>query len=144
MQDDKPFNQVKVLSLSFHSNMTFLRLTSNLMNSDIMHINNLQGLDSLERLQLDNNLIAKIENIEMLVNIRWLGNPSPLDQLNYKFCEDLSFNVITEITGLDTLRKLEDLSLYSNKITKLQGLDNCTKLNVLSIGRNELKEMDHV
>ena len=35
---------------------------------------NLQGLDKLEKLQLDNNIIEYIEGIHHLVNLKWLGN----------------------------------------------------------------------
>jgi Leucine-rich repeat (LRR) protein len=51
---------------------------------------------------------------------------------------DLSFNAIKEISGLDTLVNLTDLSLYNNQITGLKGLDNCKLLNVLSIGNNKI------
>jgi len=61
------------------------------------------------------------------VNLRWL---------------DLSFNLITKIEGLDNLRKLEDLALFSNHITKLEGLDNLESLNVLSVGKNRIVALD--
>ena len=57
------------------------------------------GLDRLEKLQLDNNIICKIQNLDHLVNLKWL---------------DLSFNLIEKIEGLDNLSKLTDLSLFSN------------------------------
>jgi hypothetical protein len=47
---------------------------------------------------------------------------------------DLSFNRITHISGLDTLTKLVDLSLFNNQITKIENLDKLTELNVLSLG----------
>lgn len=53
---------------------------------------------------------------------------------------DLSFNMITEIEGLDTLVNLTDLSLYSNHIEQLSGLDNLCNLNILSIGNNKIKD----
>ena len=59
----------------------------------------------------------------MLVHLRWL---------------DLSFNNITEITGLDALGKLEDLSLFNNRISVIQNLDNNTNLQCLSIGNNQI------
>jgi len=40
---------------------------------DILKINNLWSLKNLTKLQLDNNIIEKIENINFLVNLTWLG-----------------------------------------------------------------------
>lgn len=84
-------------------------------------------LDKLEKLQLDNNIIEKIENLDHLTNLKWL---------------DLSFNNISKIEGLDNLVNLTDLSLYNNRITVLEGLDKCTKLNVFSIGNNEIRTFE--
>ena len=56
-------------------------------------------MERLTKLQLDNNIIVKIQGLDGLVNLRWL---------------DLSFNLIERIEGLDKNKKLEDLSLYSN------------------------------
>lgn len=90
---------------------------------NIIEIDNLKGLERLQKLQLDNNIICKIQKLDHLVNLSWL---------------DLSFNLIEEIQGLENLTKLTDLSLYSNKIKKLSGLENLCNLNVLSIGKNLL------
>jgi len=109
--DSLPFNELRVLNLSFQN---------------IYKIQNLEGLVKLEELRLDNNKIKKIENIGHLVNLKWL---------------DLSFNVIEKIEGLDKLTKLQDISLYSNQIRELEGgLDNCTELNVLSVGNNLIEK----
>jgi Leucine-rich repeat (LRR) protein len=67
---------------------------------NILKIDNLQGLFALVKLQLDNNIIEKIENISHLTNLEWL---------------DLSFNNISKIEGLDSLLKLTDLSLFNNR-----------------------------
>lgn len=92
-------------------------------NLDIWKIQNLQGLEKLEKLQLDNNIIEEIVNISHLTSLKWL---------------DLSFNAIKVIDGLDTLVNLTDLSLYNNQILSLKGLDNCRLLNVFSIGNNKI------
>jgi Leucine-rich repeat (LRR) protein len=65
----------------------------------------LDGLFYLEKLQLDNNLIERIENLDHLVNLKWLGKILYLD---------LSFNCIKEIKGLEKLTQITDLSLYNN------------------------------
>ena len=41
---------------------------------NILKIQNLDGLIRLEKLQLDNNLIERIENLDHLVNLKWLGS----------------------------------------------------------------------
>jgi len=90
--------------------------------SNIIIIQNLEGLNNLTKLCLDNNIIEKIENLEHLGNLQWL---------------DLSFNKITVIEGLEELTNLTDLSLYKNNIKQInEGLNFCTKLNVLSLGAN--------
>ena len=48
-----------------------------------------------------------------------------------------------KIEGLETLAKLEDLSLFSNRITKLENLDHLPCLNVLSVGNNELDSLEY-
>lgn len=40
---------------------------------NILKIDNLWGFESLVKLQLDNNIIERIENIHFLVNLQWLG-----------------------------------------------------------------------
>ena len=91
-------------------------------------------MEKIVKLQLDNNIIVKLQGLDHLVNLRWL---------------DLSFNLIEKIEGLDKNRELEDLSLYNNKITDLSAdkdgkgpLDDLTKLNVLSIGKNKITKLD--
>ena len=84
-------------------------------------------MDKLQKLQLDNNIICKIQNVDHLVNLKWL---------------DLSFNLIEKIEGLDKLTKLTDLSLFSNEITTLSGLENLRELNILSVGHNKI--LDYV
>ena len=106
--DRIPFGELPELQLSF---------------SNIIIIQNLEGLNNLTKLCLDNNIIEKIENLDHLVNLQWL---------------DLSFNKIKEIEGLEELTNLTDLSLYKNNIQSIEGLDTCTKLNVLSLGANEI------
>lgn len=90
-----------------------------------MEIRNLNGLENLERLQLDNNIIEKIDGLDVLVNLVWL---------------DLSFNRITKIEGLNNLVNLTDLALFQNKISKIENMDNLMKLNYFSIGNNEITQ----
>jgi Leucine-rich repeat (LRR) protein len=66
---------------------------------------------------------------------------SGLDTLVNLTWLDLSFNLIEKIEGLDKLTKLEDLTFYKNKITEVQGLDNLHCLNVLSLGKNKISDL---
>ena len=40
---------------------------------DILKIDNLWSLVNLTKLQMDNNIIERIEGLDMLVNLEWLG-----------------------------------------------------------------------
>lgn len=84
-------------------------------------------MERLTKLQLDNNIIVKIQGLDNLVNLKWL---------------DLSFNLIEKIEGLDKCTELTDLSLFKNNIKVLDGLDYLVKLNVLSIGSNQLSDLE--
>lgn len=57
---------------------------------------------------------------------------------------DLSFNNIEVIKGLETLTKLEDLTLYNNRISKIENMDTLEQLHVFSIGNNEIKDIKDV
>jgi hypothetical protein len=97
---------------------------------NIYQIDNLQGFEQcLTKLQLDNNIIQRIENLSHLTNLRWL---------------DLSFNNIKVIEGLDQLVNLTDLSLFNNDIEVIENLDNLVNLNVLSLGNNNIKDVNQL
>ncbi|KAI8834562.1 hypothetical protein BJ741DRAFT_565416 [Chytriomyces cf. hyalinus JEL632] len=96
---------------------------------NILKIDNLCAFENLTKLQLDNNIIEKIENINFLVHLQWL---------------DLSFNNIVVIEGLEKLTKLTDLTLFNNRINKLEGMDDLLSLNVFSIGNNNLSGLENL
>ena len=85
--------------------------------------------ESLIKLQLDNNVIEKIEGLESCKNLEWL---------------DLSFNNIDKIEGLDSLVKLKDLSLYNNQISVLENMNSLINLEVFSIGANALSDFSNI
>ncbi|XP_057201524.1 dynein regulatory complex subunit 3 [Triplophysa rosa] len=99
------------------------------ISTDILKIYHLWHFTSLTKLQLNNNVIEKIERLENLTNLLWL---------------DLSFNNIKVIEGLDTLVKLQDLSLFNNRISVIEKLDALQNLNILSIGNNAIAQLDNV
>lgn len=89
----------------------------------VYKIHGLRGLQSLQRLKLDNNNISKIENLDKLENLRSL---------------DLSFNFIEKIENLGNLHLLEDLSLFHNRISQVDQteVEPLRNLNSLSLGHN--------
>lgn len=71
-----PFEEVLCLKLSFRSKQKCETPSATLTcvhRADIVRIENLNGLHSLQRLQLDNNHIRKIENLDHLTSVTWLG-----------------------------------------------------------------------
>jgi len=48
------------------------------VTKDILKIDHLWAFENLTKLQLDNNIIEKIENINFLTNLTWLGNKKDL------------------------------------------------------------------
>lgn len=96
------------------------------MSIDILKVDNLTIYANITKLQLDNNIIEKIEKISFLVNLQWLG----IIYLKV----DLSFNNISQIEGLEGLKNLTDLTLFNNRITKIENMDDLVNLQVFSIG----------
>ncbi|KAI3359888.1 hypothetical protein L3Q82_014238 [Scortum barcoo] len=96
---------------------------------DILMINHLWEFTSLARLDLNNNLIERIENLDRLVNLTWLN---------------LSFNSIEKIEGLDSLRKLEMLNLSNNKISVIENMDALEKLTHFCFANNLLGQLENV
>ena len=62
----------------------------------------------------------------------------------FYFRQDLSFNNIEKIEGLENLIKLKDISLFNNQITKLENMNNLDQLEVFSIGNNQLSDYSNV
>lgn len=86
-------------------------------------------MGNLVKLKLSNNIIEKIQNLEMLVHLKEL---------------DLSFNRIAVMENLNDLRKLEVLLLYENKISVVKEIDDLAELTIFSIGRNKIADWEHV
>eukprot|EP00070_Physeter_catodon_P048837 XP_028355731.1 dynein regulatory complex subunit 3 isoform X2 [Physeter catodon] len=109
---------------------------------NILRIDGLWQFENLRKLQLDNNIIEKIEGLENLTHLVWLGEAPacpPAHSDTSRGCPpDLSFNNIEAIEGLDTLVNLEDLSLFNNRVSKIDSLDALVKLQVLSLGNNQI------
>ncbi|KAM7372064.1 hypothetical protein PAMP_009259 [Pampus punctatissimus] len=97
--------------------------------TDILKIDHLWEFTSLTKLELNNNLIKKIEGLDCLISLTWL---------------DLSFNSIEKIEGLESLRKLEVLNLSNNRIPVIENMDTLEKLTIFSLTNNLLEQLDNV
>ncbi|XP_041812394.1 dynein regulatory complex subunit 3 [Chelmon rostratus] len=96
---------------------------------NILLIDHLWEFTSLAFLDLNNNLIQKIEGLDRLVNLT---------------CLNLSFNSIEKIEGLESLRQLEVLNLTNNKISVIENMDALEKLSHFCIANNCLGQLDNV
>ncbi|KAM7091253.1 LOW QUALITY PROTEIN: dynein regulatory complex subunit 3 [Ciconia maguari] len=85
--------------------------------------------ENLTKLQLDNTII-EIEALESLVHLVWAGL--------------VPATILNVIEGLDTLVKLQDLSLYNNRISKMEHMDTLQELQIFSIGKNTLTTLEDV
>jgi len=95
---------------------------------NIIKIQNLMGLENLETLRLDNNLIEKIENLDHLKNLKIL---------------DLSFNCIRNLEHLDSLTSLTELSMYNNLIESVSfnSFKTLKHLKILSLSSNKILDL---
>ena len=93
-RDGMPYEEVESLRLDFKSTISFIHLLQNNLidyfwnyNLDILRIENLWQFSSLVKLQLDNNIIEKIEGLDTLKNLIWLGKsswiPDSVEDANY-------------------------------------------------------------
>ena len=115
------------------------------------------GLKNLQKLQLDNNHIRKIENLDHLLNLTWLGTAARtataasivrtltlwLTTVLFR-STDLSFNQIENIEGLEPLVKITDLCLTHNKINKIEGINTLVELEICSMANNEIASTDEL
>jgi len=133
-------DQLQHLNLKYNQiirieNLTNLKRLNSLVlnNNDISRLDGLKHLGkTLQRLDLVNNKIRKIEGLENLL---------ALQRLN------LENNQIVELEGLDSLTALKWLYLKKNKIIRIKRLNSLTALEEFSIGSDRLDRlegMDHL
>ncbi|XP_040918810.1 dynein regulatory complex subunit 3 [Toxotes jaculatrix] len=96
---------------------------------NILKIDHLWDFTSLARLDLNNNLIERIEGLDRLINLTWLN---------------LSFNRIGKMEGLESLQKLELLNLSNNRISVIENLDKLENITHFCIANNHLRQLDNV
>ncbi|XP_066274382.1 leucine-rich repeat-containing protein 49-like isoform X3 [Branchiostoma lanceolatum] len=89
----------------------------------------LEGEEHLRLLNLQHNLICKIQHLSNLRRLIFL---------------DLYDNQIEEITGLAALKSLRVLMLGKNRIKKIANLDNLQKLDVLDLHGNLINKIENL
>ncbi|XP_078591389.1 leucine-rich repeat-containing protein 49-like isoform X3 [Branchiostoma floridae x Branchiostoma japonicum] len=89
----------------------------------------LEGEEHLRLLNLQHNLISKIQHLSNLRRLIFL---------------DLYDNQIEEITGLAALKSLRVLMLGKNRIKKIANLDNLQKLDVLDLHGNLISKIENL
>lgn len=103
--------------------------TMDLEDRGLNHIPLLEGEEKLVKLVLKTNKISKIENLVSLPNLESL---------------DLGFNVIREISNLNTLEKLKHLSLRNNIIDSIFGLGLLKSLETIDFSSNKIKRIERL
>ncbi|KAE9041957.1 hypothetical protein PR003_g5486 [Phytophthora rubi] len=101
----------------------------NLQNNVIRRIENLLGLPNLIFLDLYNNRIEKLENLHLVPNLRVLM---------------MGKNRLRTIENLECLKKLDVLDLHSNEIEQMQNLNELKELRVLNLGGNMISTVENV
>ncbi|KAL3423459.1 Protein phosphatase 1 regulatory subunit SDS22 [Phlyctema vagabunda] len=96
-------------------------------------ISEIEGLsplaDTLQELDLYDNMIAHIRGLEDLVKLTTL---------------DLSFNKIKHIKKVNHLVELKNLYFVQNKITTIENLEGLEKLRMLELAANRIREMQNL
>ncbi|RUS84615.1 hypothetical protein EGW08_007642 [Elysia chlorotica] len=92
------------------------------------HVQIPDGVD-LKTLILDNNNIARLENLEKCSQL------SQLSAIN---------NHIVRMSGVETISGLTVLSLSNNSIISIEGLDQLKQLTWLDLSSNSIKTIEHL
>ncbi|KAL4096242.1 hypothetical protein PRIC1_009604 [Phytophthora ramorum] len=101
----------------------------NLQNNVIRRIENLLGLPNLIFLDLYNNRIEKLESLHLVPNLRVLM---------------MGKNRLRTIENLECLKKLDVLDLHSNEIEQMQNLNELKELRVLNLGGNMISTVENI
>ncbi|KAL1897376.1 protein phosphatase regulatory subunit Sds22 [Sporothrix stenoceras] len=121
-------HNVDALRLERFKKLQKLCLRQNSIQS--LHSDGLKAAaDTLQELDLYDNLVVHMRGVEHLVNLTSL---------------DLSFNKIKHIKHLKPLTKLVDLYLVANKVSSLEGLEDlpaAATLRMLELGSNRIRSI---
>ncbi|KAJ9504144.1 protein phosphatase regulatory subunit Sds22 [Exophiala xenobiotica] len=85
--------------------------------------------ETLEELDLYDNLISHIKGLEILKNLTSL---------------DLSFNKIKHIKSVKHLHKLTHLFFVQNRISKIENLEGLENLTMIELGANRIREIENL
>lgn len=85
--------------------------------------------ETLEELDLYDNLISHIKGLEALKNLTSL---------------DLSFNKIKHIKSVKHLHKLTHLFFVQNRISKIENLEGLENLTMIELGANRIREIENL
>ncbi|XP_018652407.1 hypothetical protein Smp_124590 [Schistosoma mansoni] len=123
-------NQSYIINNS--NNINYYSITSLCLQSlNIYKIQNLENLINLKYLSLNHNLIEKIEGLNNNLNLIELS---------------LEYNLIHIIENINHLIKLECLLLSNNNITKINKLqfNNLLNLRIISLRNNKIKKINFI
>lgn len=98
-----------------------------LSNNQISRIEGLERISGLIELYLSYNEISRIEGLQGLTNLKGL---------------DLSDNQISWIEGLEALSNLTVLHLSHNQIRRIEGLDSLLDLANLNLSYNQISQIE--
>lgn len=112
---------------------------------EIVSLEGIEALSSLESLRLDNNMLTDISplaDLKKLTTLTLRGNQindlSPLARLTRLQVLDLRDNAVGDASFLAELTDLEDLNLRGNEIADISFLATLTKLKELNLRDNEI------
>lgn len=118
---------------------------------ELTHLPLLEGEERLRLLNLQQNMINKIENLVSLPNLICLdlyGNKiSEIQNLHTVPSLRvlmLGKNLVTRIRGLDSLKHLEMLDLHTNKISKIENIKHLSSLRVLNVSNNNISAIENL
>jgi len=130
-------------------NMNSERL--NLDKRELTHMPLLEGEEKLRLLNLQHNIITKIENLVSLPNLIFLDlyNNSIKEIAHLHTVPTLRVlmlgkNQIERIRNLNNLSKLDVLDLHSNRITKIENISHLSELRVLNLANNLISSVENL
>ncbi len=117
----------------------------------IAKIENLDALINLEKLDLSQNAIQKIEGLEHLINLQelklWGNKISEIHilQSNKQLTWlNLSRNQIQVINNLESLKNLKNLDLGYNLIRKIENIESLVELEYLDLQHNTIEKIENL
>jgi len=118
---------------------------------ELSHMPLLEGEERLRLLNLQHNLITRVENLVSLPNLIFLDlYNNHIEEINNLHTIStlrvlmLGKNYIKQIKNLQALTKLDVLDLHSNKIGKIENISHLSDLRVLNLANNLIKTVDNL